>query len=116
MSEDEAFDRAWNAVLGRESFVSIRNKLSIHDLRCLIREIASALAQNAPEKWQPIETAPHNENVLLFWVNSLTGKGEYEVNFASGGEVRGSYSSRWYHGSATHWRPLPPAPAPQGGE
>jgi hypothetical protein len=59
-------------------------------------------------KWQSIETAPHDEYILLGWWddgvwNSTTGR-------ASHGWRRGSISTMSRHGQATHWMALPPPP------
>lgn len=66
-----------------------------------------------PAEWRPIESAPHEELVLLF---CRTGDDCWqEVGQASHGRrVRMPdgcvYSSISYHGYATHWMPLPLAP------
>jgi hypothetical protein len=64
-------------------------------------------------EWQPIETAPHGETVLLgYWTNDGLGNRDWnaDVGMASWGWRRGSISNMSYHGQATHWMPLPPAP------
>lgn len=61
-------------------------------------------------EWQPIETAPHNEAVLLGWWQD-NGIGNYDwqvvLGAASHGWRRGTISNMSYHSFATHWMPLP---------
>ena len=62
-------------------------------------------------QWQPIESAPHGEIVLL-WSKE---KG-IETAYASWGErifnpaIGQVVSNKWHHGQATHWMPLPEPP------
>lgn len=58
--------------------------------------------------WQPIETAPHEERVLLGWVQA--GTWFCETGMASHGWRRGGISTMSRHGYATHWQPLPEGP------
>lgn len=64
--------------------------------------------------WQPIETAPHETDVILYCVAG--DRRWQEVGFASQGRRvnlgpgRGVASSMSWHGYATHWMPLPDAP------
>jgi len=61
-------------------------------------------------KWQPIETAPHDEVVLLYW-EDWSGAKYMEAAQASHGQTfPNGYSNVSRHGSATHWMPLPAAP------
>jgi hypothetical protein len=65
--------------------------------------------------WQDIETAPHETLVLLYSPPTDWLGGKFEVGYASAGNrVRlpdGSVSSTMHwHGSATHWMPLPEKP------
>jgi hypothetical protein len=63
--------------------------------------------------WQPIETAPHEEDVLLFVPACVTGPARIEAGWASGGlRLPNGHSSMWWHGRATHWQPLPAPPEP----
>lgn len=63
--------------------------------------------------WQPIETAPHGECVLLYW-RDWADREYMEVTQASWGErFPNGYSNLSRHGSATHWMPLPAAPLPE---
>ncbi|WP_410171137.1 DUF551 domain-containing protein [Brucella intermedia] len=60
--------------------------------------------------WLPIESAPHNEKVLLSWKDCL-GEWTFEVFEASWGWRTDTVSNVSTHGKATHWRPLPSAPS-----
>jgi hypothetical protein len=60
-------------------------------------------------RWQPIETAPHETYVLLGWWDE--GKWNSATGFASHGWRRDGISTMSWHGQATHWMPLPPAPS-----
>lgn len=68
--------------------------------------------------WQPIETnePPHETLVLLYSPPCVTRpNGTMEVACASTGRTWdvpnvGRYSNMSWHGSATHWMPLPPPP------
>ena len=65
----------------------------------------------ADEVWQDISTAPHEELLVLGWYEGGTWK--QEIALASAGErFANGYSNRWFHGRATHWMPLHPAPSP----
>jgi hypothetical protein len=85
----------------------------------IIRYRRAALEQPDAEQgeaaWQPIETAPHGEEVLLYTPPTFGGQvaAKMEVGCASSGEVRGGYSNRSWHGTATGWQPLPEPPTPQ---
>lgn len=68
-------------------------------------------------QWQPIETAPHETNVLLAWPDStLPGGWKVEAGMASWGWRRDGVSNMSEHGQATHWQPLPAPPAQEGGK
>lgn len=85
----------------------ILRTLSAENAR-LRADIAAAERKGA-EGWQPIETAPHQTPVILCW--EQRGVWAYDLGLASGGQnFTNGYSNRWFHGSATHWLPLPPAP------
>ena len=74
---------------------------------------AGLTARVLSSEWQPIETAPHGETVLLGWWNSdgLGGSDWIcEVACASFGWRRGSISNMSRHGKATNWQPLPTPP------
>lgn len=61
------------------------------------------------EEWRPIETAPHETLVVLGWFEE--GVWKQDLGLASAGQRWPTGASNmWWHGSATHWLPLPPAP------
>lgn len=68
------------------------------------------------EGWRPIETAPHDEVVLLYW-KDWADRIYMEAARASHGEsFPNGYSNMSRHGYATHWMPLPsPPPTSDGG-
>lgn len=75
------------------------------------------LTQEPPVmKWQPIESAPPQELLILGWQDADTWR--CEIAMASAGQrFRNGYSNRWWHGRATHWLPLealPPPPTQEG--
>lgn len=97
------------------AFMAVRD-----NMRLALEHLAAALiartAQPVGVQWQPIETAPHEELVVLGWQED--GVWKQEIALASAGErLQNGYSNRWLHGRATHWMPLPAAPAllPDGG-
>ena len=63
-------------------------------------------------QWQPIETAPHDTDVLLASPSEWTNTGWIiEVGKASWGRRYDSgASSLSWHGRATHWMPIPKVP------
>lgn len=64
-------------------------------------------------EWQPIETAPHETDVLLFCPDKgIANPERIELGVASHGWTRNGVSNRSAHAWATHWMPLPPAPQP----
>ena len=84
-----------------------------HSNACL-KAIAALEAEQpvAVEEWRPIETAPHEINVLLAWPDSsLPGGWRMEAGMASWGWRRSGVSNMSSHGQATHWRPLPTPPS-----
>jgi len=87
------------------------------DYEARIRSALAAQVQDVAG-WQPIETAPHDTNVLLAWTDSTLPCGwKMEAGMASWGWRRDGVSNMSEHGQATHWMPLPAAPARQeGGE
>lgn len=79
-------------------------------------------------EWQPIETAPHNETIILanFTERCLlrdaphVWTAEYVTEWVSldGEKVKGkpmwcecSHAATHFNGKPTHWMPLPPPPA-----
>jgi hypothetical protein len=78
-------------------------------------EILRLRAALEAEQWRPIETAPHETAVLLYSPPSYPSAPCMEVAFASSGREwaapgGGRYSTKSWHGYATHWRPLPSPP------
>lgn len=76
------------------------------------RAAVAAMRPAPAEGWRPIETAPHGVEVLLYCPDRgcASNPERIELACASHGDT-----SRSYHSWATHWMPLPAAPA-QGGE
>lgn len=69
----------------------------------------------ALSQWQPIATAPHETDVILYASSTGHFPAKMEIGWASGGKrvnlSDGSTASNmWSHGYATHWMPLPPPP------
>lgn len=60
--------------------------------------------------WQPIETAPHEVNVLLAYWDEVLGGWRIETGMASWGWRRDGVSNMSSHGQASHWMPLPSPP------
>lgn len=72
----------------------------------LIEDLGGLWCRLVPEDdWMPIESAPHEELVLLF-----SPDGTIETGMASRGWKRDGVSNMSWHGRATHWRPLPKPP------
>lgn len=63
------------------------------------------------QRWQPIETAPHETDLLLGW-KDWSGDWITEVSPASWGWKNERVSNISKHGQATHWMPLPTPPLP----
>lgn len=61
--------------------------------------------------WQPIETAPHDEVVLLYWRDWSGVEYMEATRFSTGERLPNGFSNYSQHGWATHWMPLPPPPA-----
>lgn len=59
------------------------------------------------EKWMPIETAPKDQNILLYGAKRL----DYCVGRFQGGEWITESSHEWHlMYTPTHWMPLPKPP------
>lgn len=83
--------------------------------RQFIDDLKLVVAAAEAGRWRPIteeEPAPHGVPVLLCSPPCITHPDgwEYEAGPASGGRRDAWGSTIWFHGTATHWRPLPPAP------
>jgi hypothetical protein len=82
-------------------------------------ELSALRAQpsNEAQGWRDIASAPENENLLLAYEYDFpTRHWEIETGFAC---THGTHGARSWHGMATHWRPLPAAPAalnPEGND
>lgn len=74
----------------------------------------AAVARAMPEwRWRPIESAPHNELVLLYCPDrGPTNRERIELGYASHGSRSAISSSLSQHAWATMWRPLPDLPTP----
>jgi len=64
-------------------------------LRCVHREAVRAVQAPVVQAWQPIETAPFDEDLLTFH---------------NSGRIAQDYRSRQYENNWTHWLPLPAEP------
>ncbi len=72
---------------------------------------APAAAKSLADPWRPIQTAPHNEQVLLYCPErGITNHERIELGYASHGRRVGETSSVSAHSWATHWQPLPHPP------
>lgn len=78
----------------------------------LLNENDALRAELQARQWMPIETAPHDQEVLLGWAD-WDGVWITEVGMASWGWRTARVNNISLHGRATHWQTLPPAP-PQG--
>lgn len=67
---------------------------------------------NPVQGWRPIETAPHNKEVLLYCpdLGCPTNKERIELGYASHGWKNERVSNISRHSWATHWQPLPQPP------
>lgn len=62
--------------------------------------------------WRPIDTAPHNQAVILGWHDWRDGQWCLEIGSASTGQrFDNGYSSVSRHGSAKYWLPLDRLPS-----
>ena len=81
----------------------------------LLRLSAEVERLAASQQWQTIETAPHEQYVLLFCPHRHESNPQrIEVGPATWGERIGQRSNRGAHAWATHWMPLPKPPAERG--
>lgn len=70
--------------------------------------VLRAVVASPQTEWQPVETAPHEQRVLLGWW--YDGLWISEVAEFSHGWRKGAISNMSHHGQATHWMPLPASP------
>lgn len=91
-----------------------------------IRELKN-VSTKAVSAWQPIETAPRDGSIVMYWVTAVQYEGDEETGLVNDVDVSAPDFGRWtggedgYHepfsgipgdgGSPTHWQPLPAAPA-----
>jgi hypothetical protein len=81
-------------------------------------ELKAALS-SAPQGWRPIETAP--KDGTLVW--GADARIPYPIYYSIRWQHHGSHGAGWYtswdatyvSGAATHWQPLPAAPATKEG-
>lgn len=76
----------------------------------------SGIRETPAPDWQPIATAPHEQEVLLgWWAEDGQGGCDWvaEVGTATWGWRRGTISNMSQHGQATHWMALPEPPVPE---
>ena len=60
-------------------------------------------------EWQPIDTAPEGERILVSYLfHGRSRPGQVDIKEKARGEF--IWPSRYYQ--ATHWMPLPEAPTP----
>lgn len=99
--------RLRNLAAGKHGDLSV-----VYDAADLIEELVERpiVPDGAPVQWRTIESAPHGVRVLLGWPDWRDGAWCMEVGCASHGRRTEAGSSVSYHGSATHWMPLPEAP------
>lgn len=120
MSPDRVFslDMAWHRLhaidlIDRTDGLAIVTEKGKH----VIATILSAIAHPVQPEWRPIETAPHNQTVILGWFDWRDGQWCREIGPASWGTRVGAASNMSGHGSAKYWLPLdviPAAPQPKG--
>lgn len=69
-------------------------------------------SQDTLMAWQPVETAPHETNILLgYWKDWPKREWVTEVGWYSRGQrFKNGHSNYSRHGYATHWMPLPDPP------
>lgn len=88
-------------------YINIIDSNTTEELLDLIAEMAACIREMV--EWRPIETAPHETLVVLGWFED--GVWKQDLGLASAGQRWPTGASNmWWHGSATHWLPLPPAP------
>lgn len=88
---------------------------SLKHLQAQIEHLREQVADLEPADmtgWRPIAEAPHGVEVLLYCPDrGIANKARVELGYASHGSRDGAASSVSYHAWATHWMPLPDAPA-----
>ena len=61
-------------------------------------------------EWQPIETAPKGETILL-WNGEFVASGAYEPSPVDGFLMHRARDHDWGCDDPTHWMPLPKPPS-----
>ena len=69
--------------------------------------VAELIAAHEREQWQPIETAPNGESILVFYEDGTIDFVEPDENHFTWYPYKGPIAGAI---QTTHWRPLPPAP------
>jgi len=72
--------------------------------------LAEIDAEIAAGGWRPIESAPHEVDVLLYCPPAGQSPACMEAGPASTGWRNEVASNMSFHGRATHWQPLPAPP------
>ncbi len=82
------------------------------DLRADLEAAQARIKELEGAGWQPIETAPHGVDVLLYCPErGITNHERIELGTASSGWRTDRASTMSWHSWATHWMPLPDLPA-----
>lgn len=69
------------------------------------------------KEWRPIDTAPQDGSLILLGWWRTWSKVEFECEVKAAGNIdTGRPGTRWMHGQATHWMPLPEPPELRGEE
>lgn len=110
--EPEPVATGWNLVKGLENgSLALGDDMKPYRAHPPRSALVNAQADaDVVERWQPIETAPLNEEVFLGWFD-MDGDWVTEVGEGSWGWRNETANNMSSHGSATHWRPIPAPPA-----
>jgi hypothetical protein len=114
VTNDKAIEAAYQAVKNEWTYFPADGD---EWRECLRKAIEAYERVRAESAWQPIETAPHEELVMLGWHDARIADWCWEVAMASWGKRNElGYSNVGMHGEATHWKPLdqPPAKESEG--
>lgn len=104
---------AYNEVLSDLSDKADQGRMSLDDIR--EAGLRAALTAALAHMWRPIEEAEPNRTYILGWSDWRDDKWITEVAPACHGRRNEVASSMSWHGSATHFMPLP-APPKTGGK
>jgi hypothetical protein len=79
------------------------------------RALDAAAAVDGDAGWQSIDTAPLDTDVVLAWrVEWPEPMWKQQIGWAGKSNScakESGYSDAWFHGTATHWMPLPAPPS-----